>query len=347
MSARRAAMEAPTQQYRAEASRFAPDSPGGVTPIVSSHIRNLAVVDLRAVALNPESTRVVVDRVKCVEGWEGLRRTPSLDDLAVVLCDCQQAVTLQPPLSLRRLSVTDCSDACLRLLMRSVSAAEILLSSESRIDLRVLSKHAGLRVLRVHSALLTGISGLRAHPLHSLALATVRPDEALSDTLRALRETLEDLSLLSFESFGPDLLPALPALRRLTVPGFPEQRRAWIDYAVLHPEIGCLFVTPDAARPPRTSYSVEEIHRGVDIVRVGQGAKARFEVAADLAGLLAQADPTFKGDNGDVEDRLRAAATLARRKVTWSSESDALVARSPTLETCRWIIDVALGPPRA
>lgn len=85
-------------------------------------------------------------------------------------------------------------------------------------------------------------------------------------------------------------------------------------------------------------------HHRVDILRFERKRKKPiFEVAGDLASVRRG----YRGSNEDLEDELRAEAKRVKKKIAWSSENDMLVGRAADVDTCRWIIDRALGGPAA
>jgi hypothetical protein len=344
LTARAAAVSAPRDDFRAQAEKLPPDPPRPEVPLpVTTHLERKAALDLRTAPFTRGSTRVIVDRVKQVSGWEGLRAVSGLDDLDVVFCACERGEQLEPPLALRKASIRECSDACLDLLLRGTRTRELDLvhSVSPALDLGLVAEHRRLETLTVTAPLLRGLASLDALPLHKLYLGRVEPDDDLPRLLAALAGTLADLALGGARPFGPDVLPDLPHLAFLRVPGYPEAREAWIDFAVAHPSIGCFFPTFTPPSPREPVLTVEEIYRGVDILRATKGAKVEFEIAANLAELV----PDFPGDNGDLEDQVKEAARAAKRKkITWSSEADTFVARAPDVETCRFLIDAALGP---
>ena len=81
---------------------------------------------------------------------------------------------------------------------------------------------------------------------------------------------------------------------------------------------------------------IEEIYRGVDILRVQKGKKIYFQIAANLAGELLQSDSL---NNHDVRDFVETAAKAARKRIEVDSSSDEVIIRSPKVETLRWCID--------
>lgn len=77
----------------------------------------------------------------------------------------------------------------------------------------------------------------------------------------------------------------------------------------------------------------------------GKKKKARYEISGDLTEARRLASKTWRGDNGDLEDELRAKAKAARRKIEWSSEADTFVAFVADLPTARWIVDAVRAAP--
>jgi len=314
---------------------------------VSRGIARQAEVDLAAVA-DPRVEKLIVDRNKLVRGWEALGRLASLDDLSVLLCKTNDAASSSKSRRpLRRLYVYECDRRCLRAVLAATTSEEIdVVSLSAPLDLGLLADQSLLARLYISAPLVTGLGRLGEPPLRILALGEVAIGPALDGLLARVSHTLEELRLRSTAPFSPSQLPTLPDLKhlaRLRVPVFPEYRREWIDFAIGRLDLRCDFVasTPLAG----AAVDVAEIHRGVDILRVRAKGKTRptFEIAADLASARHAQDASWRGDNGDLQEAVEAAARKAKRKVIWSSEADTFVATAPDVETCRWIIDRALG----
>ena len=91
---------------------------------------------------------------------------------------------------------------------------------------------------------------------------------------------------------------------------------------------------------PTSDHAIEEIYRGIDIIRVAGKKKTVFEVSGDLAGEILGTAPGWKGDNYTLEEMIRSMAKKAKKKgISWSSESGTLVVHARDVDTCRWIID--------
>jgi hypothetical protein len=227
--------------------------------------------------------------------------------------------------------------------MASVDAAEVELGSEtSPLNLAQLVRgHTRLRSFVATAPLVRGVSSLSGFPVEVLSLSQVALDDEWRSALGSLSSTLRRLMVDAGRPFSPEELgdfARMKALRQVQVPCFPELKKQWVDFAVAHPQIGFSFFSPAPPDAKRETFELEEVRRGVDIFRCAKGKKVSFEVAGDLSARR----KGFGGSNEDMEDELRAVAKAAKKKVDWRSELDTFVARTPDVETARWLIDRAL-----
>lgn len=299
------------------------------------------VVELARVRLERGTTHLRLERVKNVRGWQRWERLRTLETVQVLGCDTTDLEVSQAPIPIRAIDVERSSSACLRALLGSTEVEELTLGSDTdAVSLSWLARYQSLRLVRISAPLVRSLSSLRGAPVQSLALAEVSIDDELRGTLQSLTSTLEDLRLDSGgRPFLPDELGALTkfkALRRVTVPAFPELRREWVDFAVSKPRIAFDFFAVAPRDPRRERLSIEEQYRGVEILMCVKGTKTVYEVADDLAERRG-----FSGSNEDLEDSLRPIAKAAKKKIDWRSEAETFVARTADLETARWLIDAA------
>ncbi len=344
MSAWRAAIEAPVAGFRARAKELDRDAREPPPQPIFATLARQPQVDLAAALedIDPQVERLLLDRLVSVTGWTALRSLRSLDDLAVALCASTDRRAADPPIELRRLSLTECPTGIMRVVLRSTRAREIDIAypQATVLDAVALASQHDAEDVALSAPLVHRVAHLAALPLRTLRLGRVEPDDELRQLLASLAPSLEVLRLATTRPFGPELLPDLPTLTRLQVPGTEETRGAWIDYALDHPEVGCRF--PRFEPPPanEAAVTIHEIYRAVDILQATKGQKTSYEIALDLASEI----EGFTGDNGDLEDQLAALAKGARKRgLKWSSEADTLVVRATKPETLRWLVDAAHG----
>src|SRR6185503_21360200 len=148
------------------------------------------------------------------------------------------------------------------------------------LDLSIFQGHANLRALQVDALLVRRVERLEGLPIESFTAANFDPSAEFRAGLATLAPTLRRLCLASTRPFGPSLVPDLPHLEELQVPGYPELKEAWLDYAVAHPERRYDFTQPGWGIPTSDN-AIEEIYRGLDICRISKGKKTVFEVSGD------------------------------------------------------------------
>lgn len=306
-------------------------------------IERKASVDLATAKLDPKCEELTLDRIKNVRGLHTLKRLRALEVLSLVVCDSTDEAEKKPVVELTRLHLESVTPRCQQVALSCAAATEIEIGGvASSMNLATaLRSQRAIRKLTVGAPLVRGLAVLREHPLEELALSEVSLDDTWRDTFKALAPKLRRLMLTSAESFGPaDIgdLSRARALRQILVPAFAEREDEWLDFAAAHGQIAFIFHRASQPDAKKETITLAELHRGVDILRCAKGKKAEFEIADDLASRRR----SFKGDNGDLEEKVRAAAKSAKKKVDWRSESDTFVARVADLETARWVIDSAL-----
>lgn len=342
ISRRRAAENSEREDFRKLVDDLPPEPPEPNRPQVlglgPGMFERKPTLDLSAVGLAGDLQFLTLSRIKDVTGWKALSKLARLQDVFVVLSGSSETTPLDPPIQVEKLTVRSCEPACSEVVVRSISARDLTLeqSKASPLGLGLFQGQHRVEKLWLEAPSIQGLWHLEPLPLKELHLAGgVAPGHGLRSLLDAHAKNLVRLGLTLNAPFGPSVLPELPALRRLWVSGYPEHREAWIDWAVAHPEVACRF---SPYEPPSKGPGVElaEVYRDVDILRTGKGKQVTFEIAANLVDDILDTDTL---DNGELEDRLRALAKEAGRKVQWDSESDTFVARAKDVETCRWLID--------
>ena len=61
-------------------------------------------------------------------------------------------------------------------------------------------------------------------------------------------------------------LNEMKALRRVTVPAYPEFKQEWIDFAVCNPGIDFRFPSPAQGVTPKQSVHLFDVYRSVDVL---------------------------------------------------------------------------------
>ncbi|HYO71061.1 MAG TPA: hypothetical protein VEU33_33775 [Archangium sp.] len=338
ISRRRAAEKSSRREFRKLADGMPPDPPSesGVLPHFCM-IERKPELDLASAQIGEDVQNLVLDRIKLITGWKGLRRLARLELLGLTMCGSVPEEPLVPPVQMGRVELGSCEPDCVDTVLRSTSARKIQLLHEkpSSLSLGLLRGHIELEELWIDATLLHGIGILKLFPLKHLYLSGVAPGQELRGVLEARAESLVEFGLVCDEPFGPALLPELPVLQRLRVPGYEQFRPEWIDWAVAHPQVACDFISVPAPSK-RPVVQLAELYREVDILRVTKGKQVVFEIAANLVEDVLDTDEL---DNGELEDKVKALAKKAGKKAQWSSESDTFVVQAKDLDTCRWVID--------
>jgi hypothetical protein len=277
-----------------------------------------------------------------------LGRVTPLRTLTAARCK-GEVVPSASPLDVAALEVSDCAPAFVKGLLASTSARELtwIESRKAAIDLAWLARQRRLRALVARGPAVLHVASLaRVRSLESIELSRVRADATLTTVLAAL-SSLTELSLVTSDPITPDALPvkSLPKLRRVVVSAHPPAREAWLRFATSRPDIGFVFDAPPAkASTSLPEIDVVETWRDVELLSIVVKKAKRFRIESDVAEAIGYAD-----SNGDLEDELAAIAVRAKKKVSWGSEADTLVATCDDLATCRWVVDQAhalVAPPR-
>lgn len=254
ISRRRAAQSSGRREFLRLAARMPPDPPRGRGMLPRfCMIQREGLLDIAGAGIGPGIHNLALHGIGSISGWSGLRRFPRLDLLDLTLCGSEPEEPLLPPVPVGRVELVSCEPRCLAVALRSTSARELHISCDAPppLSLALLQGHGGLEDLWIDAAILHRIDVLERLPLRRLYLSGVAADRTLRRMLQARAASLAELGLDCHEPFGPELLPELPSLRRLRVPGHAHFRAQWIEWAVAHPEVACQFVpgAVAAARP--------------------------------------------------------------------------------------------------
>jgi hypothetical protein len=142
------------------------------------------------------------------------------------------------------------------------------------------------------------------------------------------------------QPLAPDRLPPLPRLERLEIPGHKELRKSWVDFAVKHPQVRCVFSSLPGSAKNAPPAKVGLLHKGFAILEFSEGAKRWFEIAGDFA-VITKAP---KGqDNHDLRERLAAWCKSKKVKAEFSSEAEQLVIRASKPQAVQACLDALLA----
>ncbi|ATB37720.1 hypothetical protein CYFUS_003145 [Cystobacter fuscus] len=335
---RRAAEKSERPEFQKLAAEMPPDPPDK-NPVLPHFcmIERKPELDLASAKIGEDVQNLTLSRIKSITAWKGLRRLERLERFSLSLCGSASEAPLVPPVLAVLVNLGSCAPECVEMVLRSTDAQKIRILHEepSALSLSLLRGHARLEELVIDASLLHGLGVLKSLPLKRLYLSGVAPGQEVRGILEERSKLLAELGLVCDEPFGPSVLPDLPSLERLKVPGYEQFRSEWIDWAVANPKVACEFI-PVPEQSKRPTVQLAEVYRDVDILRVAKGKQQLFEVAANLVEDILDTDDI---DNGELEDRVKALAKKAGKKAQWSSESDTFVMQAKDLDTCRWLID--------
>ncbi|AKF86431.1 hypothetical protein MFUL124B02_26795 [Myxococcus fulvus 124B02] len=283
--------------------------------------------------------RIRVSGAKKIVGLEKVRGSP-VKRLAFNQCGSEVREVLRPTLFLEELEARWTDPGWSPVLLGSVSAEKVWFDwdEEQPWSARAL-KHMEITHLQVDVPVLMGLANLKAQRFETAYVTCVADAGDLKEGLAGSARTLSELTIGAHVPFGPEVVAGLQKLKRLRIGAYPEFRQQWIDWAVGHREVSCLF-DPPVTFIREGAPSLAEMHRDVPILvtRPKRGTP-KYRVEYDVVG---ECELDFD-DNGDLEDALKAAARQQKLKVQWGSEADTLVATAADVDTCRWVIDTALG----
>jgi hypothetical protein len=332
-----AAKNAPFDAFRALAGKWPPQPPPVAPVLRNVHLARRPAVDLRSEAIDPGTERLVLDRIKSISGWDALSRFARLRTLLIVLSGAEAPAVPPARAEVDSVEFLDCTMTCLRAGLSATSARSVSFSVPGTpVNLSCLEGHRNLRELTAGASLVRGMERLARWPLMVLDAGLVEVDDAFRTGVAALSGSLARLAVSSRVPFAPDMLPDLDGfsqLRRVEVSTYGmAYYDDWIAYALARPAIDFVF-RPIVDGEQDQGTPLEEVYRGLDILRVRRRRSTVFEVSGDLAADLGEQN------NADLEERLQGIAREAHRQVFWSSESGTFVAQAKDVATCRWLID--------
>jgi hypothetical protein len=261
-----------------------------------------------------------------------------------VFCDTSDA-PLDDVVAVSELVIQECTVRCLNTILMSTDAESVRIQHFDApvVDVGRMMGHTRLARLHVIAPLVRGLEHLGGAPLVRLQVGNVTLDETFRGLLDCRKRELAELGVENDRPFGPDSLgdiSGFSALVRVRVPGYQEYRRAWIDFAVSHPNVGFQFVPVKKWGRAVPRVHIAEIHRGAEIFCVQRGGELSYEISGNFAGdLLGSAEVS----NHDLGDFLEPAARKAGRAVEVDTSADELIVRSSQIETCRWCVDQILA----
>jgi hypothetical protein len=300
-------------------------------------------IDLDAVDARTDAEAIVLKGANWITSWSALGKWPGLRHFSLVQCTAADLGPVTTALTvLEELRAYEVPVATAKALLdrTATSSLEIVLTAGT-FDARWIKEVGRLRRLSLSGERVVHAGRLRPAPLEELSFTCRRLPAETLDVATAAGSTLSRLHVSSSSPFVPDeLVPAAaPALRLVLVPAFTEHRAAWIDFAMSRPHVGFVFSNPSPAEPVR---KVVGVHRQLPISKIGTGKRAWYEAVADLAELWG-----LEGDNGDVEDALRAAlADIPPGSL--ASGADEMVITGASKSAVKEVIDrayEALGRP--
>ena len=318
-----------------------PESPEEPEPLLWHDVSRKKECDLSKADIPDGVTSLLIDACKDVHGWGVLQQFQQLEELTVNLCKGIEEGDLPNPIRIKKLVLDECDGIVTDWLLRNVVAEKLELTyyATPTFDCKRIAHSASLKELRLTAPLIRGLEHLASSELSELMLHHVAANEALIKCLESLK-SLSSLDLATTEALAPKLLGGIAAnLKLLTLPAWPEKKEAWIQWAAGHPEVGCRFQNLEVTELPTKVPKVEvsQIHRDYSILKLTKGKTIKFELAEDFSDLYEEAL-----SNGDIEERLEPLAKAAKKKITWSSEADTLVATSKKEEDLIWLIDTLL-----
>lgn len=323
--------EAERKEKAAQAVR----KPSGIT------ILNRPAVDLAEESLDPGAGTLLLNRIKEVTGFAALPGMKSLRVLKLYLCGTSEPPAPSPLVPLEEIDLTECGRAILERILPMTDSRVVKISylDSPTLDLSLLRGHRKLRELACTWGFALGLRHLRGIPLEGAYLNDFAADGTFFETLGSWSGSLLHLRVAPMQAFPPASLPALPRLERIAIPGYPEYRKEWIDFALAHPGIRCEFKAPPSAPDKVPVAKVGSIHRDLAILEVTAGAKRWFEIWEDFSSM---AGPVSGQGNHELRDRLEAWAKRNKLKAEFDSEIGGMLIRSPKSETVAACLDALL-----
>lgn len=212
---------------------------------------------VRAVKRGPVDLRTLMagapEALECVHG--ALTNFDALEGRRFVHLELRNC-TAVPPRSLGGaralvglLRLVFVETAVLQAVAAVTDALRLELQHDHPIDLVCFAEHGRLEAVSVSAPEVSGLCHLRAGGLSRLSVVGRSEDEDIRRLLSAAPR-LEQLAIGGRSGFGPEWLPELPALQRISVPASNEHREAWIRYGEARPTVGFDFTRVPSASPP-------------------------------------------------------------------------------------------------
>ena len=317
-----------------------PESPEPEEPLLWHDVSRKKEMDLATAGIPAGVTSLLVDACKSLRGWPFLKHLGQMDTLTASMCTGMSEADLDAPLSLKSLSIDECGPNTTNWLLRNVAAASLDLTwyATPVFDCSRIIHAKNLERLSLTASLIRSPGHLiDAQPAY-IQLHHVAPDENLFSFLKAQKRLLH-LDLATTRPLSPQALEGvIEKLDILTLPAWPDEKTAWIKWAVNHPRVRCRFQHPEVTELPSkvARAEVAAVHRDYAILKLTKGRSVKFEVADDFSGLYPD------HSNGDIEAALEPLAKAAKKKIDWSSEADMLVAGSKKEEDLIWLLDTLL-----
>lgn len=302
--------------------------------------RNRPVVDLAAEVADAAAESLLLDRIAIVRGFASLSGLGKLRRLRLILCGTDENAAPEAAFHAGEVDLSECTQALLARLLPSVRSPHVRIAHLDApwVELSLLRENRELSRLICDYGFVRGFAALRGYPLSYVSLPDLAVDAPFLGALASWAPSLEELRLGVRRPFAPDRLPDLPCLERLTLPAYPEQREAWIGFALSRPGVRCRFPPLPEPSAKGPAARVAAIHRGCALLEIA-GSRPAYEVEADFAGLAA--DPGAAGNHA-LRDRLEGWAAARRLEAEFASEADGIRIRAAGIETLKRCIDALL-----
>ena len=306
-------------------------------------IRKSKIIDFKSIILPGNIASLLVDRCIKLKNLYALKKYDDLNYISLIRCQEIDQVKEPVDILVDTLRITECGKEVISNCLEIFSSArfvEIFNYENDFLDLRKISNFTNLIELKVEHPLIKNHQALYGLPIRDLYLRNVLVSKEFFVSISENNKSLENLNLGSIYPFGPEIITNIPEkLSFFSIPGFPEFREQWIDWAVNNSHINCIFYSPEASEfPAKTgNVSVEEFYRNFALLKVKKGKSVYFEISEDVTSLLENKKSI--ANNNQIEDTIRVKASKLKKNINWSSEADMFVAQSKDIKDLYWIID--------